>query len=79
MNTNNENTSNHNENGQSKVICSTDLLGEILWRLNDIREELMASGIGGKCYNCDEWSTPVINLTSAIKLIEKNINTTKEI
>jgi hypothetical protein len=47
-------------------------LDELLWRLKDIREDLMSTGVGGRCYNCDEWSTPVVNLAAAIKLIESN-------
>lgn len=48
-----------------------DLLNDLLWRLKDIREELMSTGVAGRCYNCDEWSTPTVNLAQAIKRIEE--------
>ena len=69
---------NETTDGGAHVPC-IDLLDELLWRLRDIREDLMSTGIGGRCYNCDEWSTPVVNLTSAIKLIESNNLTEGEI
>lgn len=46
-----------------------DLLDEILWRLEDIREDLVSTGIGGRCYNMDEWSIPVVNINAVINLI----------
>lgn len=48
------------------------LLDEILWRLKDIREDLISTGIAGRCYNMDEWSTPVVNIDALIKLIASN-------
>lgn len=60
------------ESASGAHVPCIGLLDELLWRLRDIREDLMSTGIGGRCYNCDEWSTPVVNLTSAIKLIESN-------
>jgi hypothetical protein len=45
---------------------------DVLWRLRDIREDLMSHGLGGRCYNCDEWSTPVVNLDKVIKILESN-------
>lgn len=42
-------------------------IDDILWRLGDIRDMLMETGIGGqRLYGCDEWSTPVRNLNAAI-------------
>ena len=52
-------------------VDSSDLLDDLLWRLKDIREDLMSTGLGGRLYNCDEWSTPTVNLASAIRAIEK--------
>ena len=53
------------------------LTKEILWRLNDIREMLMERGVGGdRLYGCDEWSTPILNINSLIKIIEENKNAT---
>ena len=47
-----------------------ELKKEVLWRLNDIRDMLMSRGIGGvRLYGCDEWSTPVVNIDSLIKLV----------
>ena len=51
----------------------SDLLSELLWRLKDIREELMSHGVSGRNYNMDEWSVPVVNLGQAIKIIENNL------
>ena len=46
-------------------------LADVLWRLRDIREMLMHSGFSGQStYGCDEWSTPIVNLNSAIKRVE---------
>ena len=46
------------------------LLKELKWRMGDIREMLMSRGIGDNAiYGCDEWSTPTVNLASAIELI----------
>ena len=39
----------------------------------------MSTGLSGRCYNCDEWSTPIVNLTSAITLIESNRSNTAEV
>jgi len=48
-----------------------DGLADVLWRLRDIREMLMHTGFSGKStYGCDEWSTPIVNLDSAIKRVE---------
>lgn len=47
---------------------------DLLWRLTDIREELMRTMYdGSRQYGCDEWSTPVVNLTRAIALLEKDV------
>ena len=43
---------------------------DIIWRLEDIKEMLMSKTVGGGLlYGCDEWSTPVVNLDTAIKVI----------
>jgi len=50
-----------------------ELQKDILWRLNDIKDMLMSRGVGGdRLYGCDEWSTPVVNINSLIKIIEQN-------
>ena len=65
-------TQNDNETqAVCKVVDSSDLMDDLLWRLKDIREDLMSTGLGGRLYNCDEWSTPTVNLASAIRVIEK--------
>lgn len=47
---------------------------DLLWRLTDIREELMRTMYdGSRQYGCDEWSLPVVNLTRAITLLEKDV------
>ena len=62
---------NDNETPTTSGVDSSDLLDDLLWRLKDIREDLMSTGLGGRLYNCDEWSTPTVNLASAIRAIEK--------
>ena len=62
---------NDNETQATSGVESSDLLDDLLWRLKDIREDLMSTGLGGRLYNCDEWSTPTVNLASAIRVIEK--------
>ena len=52
-------------------VAELAMLDDLLWRLSDIRDDLMSTGLGGRLYNCDEWSTPTVNLASAIKVIEK--------
>ena len=48
------------------------LTKEILWRLNNIREILIERGVGGdRIYGCDEWSTPILNINSLIKIVEQ--------
>jgi hypothetical protein len=48
-----------------------NLIKELSWRLEDIRDDLMSTGVGGsRIYGCDEWSTPVVNLKSAIGLLK---------
>lgn len=61
---------NDNETPTASGVDSSDLLDDLLWRLKDIREDLMSTGLGGRLYNCDEWSTPTVNLASAIRVIE---------
>ena len=64
---------NQNDN-KTQAACgvdNSDLMDDLLWRLKDIREDLMSTGLGGRLYNCDEWSTPTVNLASAIRVIEK--------
>lgn len=47
---------------------------DLLWRLTDIREELMRTMYdGSRQYGCDEWSLPIVNLTRAITLLEKDV------
>lgn len=54
------------------VDCTKCDLGDLLWRLRDIREMLMFSSAGGRsAYGCDEWSVPIVNLDIVIKKIEK--------
>jgi hypothetical protein len=62
---------NDNETQAACGVDSSDLMDDLLWRLKDIREDLMSTGLGGRLYNCDEWSTPTVNLASAIRVIEK--------
>jgi len=62
---------NDKEPASASGVDSSDLLDDLLWRLKDIREDLMSTGLGGRLYNCDEWSTPTVNLASAIRAIEK--------
>lgn len=51
---------------------------DLLWRLSDIREELMRTMYDGRrLYGCDEWSTPVVNLTRAIDLLERDVEDAK--
>ena len=51
---------------------------DMLWRLADIREELMRTMYNGsRQYGCDEWSTPVVNLTRTITLLEKDVEDAK--
>lgn len=45
-------------------------LKDIRWRLDDIRDMLMAEGHNGRIYGCDEWSTPTVNLATAIRVID---------
>jgi len=67
---NDTNTDTEKDSKASEVGCS-DLFDDLLWRLKDIREDLMSTGVAGRSnYNCDEWSTPTVNLASAIKKIE---------
>lgn len=48
---------------------------ELLWRLTDIREELMRTMYdGSRQYGCDEWSTPTVNLARAIAILEKDVD-----
>lgn len=49
-----------------------ELLKDLRWRLNDIRDMLMTKGIrsGTRIYGCDEWSTPTVNLQRAIEKID---------
>ena len=62
---------NDNKAPTTSGVDSSDLLDDLLWRLKDIREDLMSTGLCGRLYNCDEWSTPTVNLASAIRVIEK--------
>ena len=62
---------NDNETQAACGVDSSDLMDDLLWRLKDIREDLMSTGLGGRLYNCDEWSTATVNLASAIRVIEK--------
>jgi hypothetical protein len=59
------------------VGCSGEATGELLkdlrWRINDVRETLMESFGDRRIYGCDEWSTPVVNLQRAIDKIERAI------
>ena len=59
------------ENQAPQLVDPTAMLDDLLWRLTDIRDDLMSRGLGGRLYNCDEWSTPTVNLAYAIKVIEK--------
>lgn len=57
---------------KSRDRMDEKLKKEIIFRLEDIREMLMSRGVGGeRIYGCDEWSVPVQNITSLIKLIDK--------
>ena len=69
---------NDKEPASASGVDSSDLLDDLLWRLKDIREDLMSTGLGGRLYNCDEWSTPTVNLASAIRAIEKFKSNKKE-
>ena len=47
------------------------ILRDIRWRIDDIRDMLMKqNGRGDRIYGCDEWSTPVVNLQTAIAVID---------
>lgn len=51
---------------------ATKLLKDLRWRLDDIRDMLMKEGFNGdRIYGCDEWSTPTVNLATAIGVIDK--------
>lgn len=50
-----------------------ELLKDLRWRINDVRETLMESFGDRRIYGCDEWSTPVVNLQRAIDKIERAI------
>lgn len=52
------------------MIEQEDVAKEILWRLEDIRESLLRSGIGGRLYNLDEWSVPIKNLDGVIRIVK---------
>jgi hypothetical protein len=49
---------NDNETQAACGVDSSDLMDDLLWRLKDIREDLMSTGLGGR-------------LASAIRVIEK--------
>ena len=48
-------------------------LSSLRWRLDDISDTLTArrGGDGESFYGLDEWSTPIINITRAIGIIDK--------
>lgn len=48
-------------------------LSSLRWRLDDISDSLTArrGGDGESFYGLDEWSTPIINITRAIGIIDK--------
>lgn len=49
-----------------------NLLKEIAWRVEDTRAQLISEGVRGtSMYNCDEWSTPAINLQLVLNMIEE--------
>lgn len=51
------------------------LLGDLRWRINDVRDMLMKEGYNGqRIYGCDEWSTPTINLQLAIDKIDEALS-----
>ena len=52
---------------------SAELLKDIRWRINDVRDMLMSSFGDNRIYGCDEWSTPTVNLQRAIDKIDRAI------
>jgi hypothetical protein len=48
---------------------SEKLLKDLHWRINDIKETLVSSDY----YCLDEWSTPILNLNTALKIIDKEL------
>lgn len=55
----------------------TRLLKDLRWRIDDVRDMLMSRGFGDeRIYGCDEWSTPTVNLQTAINVIDKAIAAT---
>lgn len=50
---------------------SAELLKDLRWRINDVRDMLMSSFGDRRIYGCDEWSTPVVNLQRAIDKIDR--------
>lgn len=53
-------------------MADNKLLKDLRWRLDDIRDMLMKEGFDGqRIYGCDEWSTPTVNLATAIGVIDK--------
>lgn len=57
---------------QEERDASEKLLKDLRWRLDDIRDMLMKEGFNGeRIYGCDEWSTPTVNLATAISVIDK--------
>ena len=53
-------------------MADLKLLKDLRWRLDDIRDMLMKEGFDGqRIYGCDEWSTPTVNLATAIGVIDK--------
>lgn len=53
-------------------MADLKLLKDLRWRLDDIRDMLMKEGFNGqRIYGCDEWSTPTVNLATAIGVIDK--------
>ena len=58
--------SNHDELDRLRVG-----LDDMLWRLTDIRTQLMGRNLRDtSVYGLDEWSTPIVNLDIAIKKLE---------
>ena len=68
------------ESGALKLMKTTNYderdrmpvgIDNVLWRLREIKKELMSRGLNDKSvYGCDERSTPIVNMDIAIKKLE---------
>ena len=49
------------------------ILEDLRWRMDDIRGVLMGTAFGRSNYGIDEWSTPAVNLATAMRVIDKEL------